>query len=294
MLRGCIPPLERIAGTQWPRSWPSTYPRWRSAWRKAARFGSSGRRGPLGTQHRGEAPSRLLRVGGKRRCEDTGYEGKGQMTPTVLHHMIVSASSLHVDLRLSVEVSTVGRPVARHPPYSPGECFRIRVFGCPRFRGAKPSLQAPTLRRGTSVIRGRALLTRSRPRTVPPGTPRRASPCRSAAWCTDRPVPHGSSGERAGGPAPVQRRCRGLAVAPADAGSVAWGRGRGCLLHAVSRGQAPGSVCRTGRRLPRGPLCRAGRPQHANPRQGPGVMSYHPCKNRSWDERSFSGRVSVR
>jgi len=41
---------------------------------------------------------------------------------------------------------------------------RIRFLGCTRVRGAKQSLQAHTRRRLTSVIQGRALLTRSRPR----------------------------------------------------------------------------------------------------------------------------------
>jgi hypothetical protein len=39
---------------------------------------------------------------------------------------------------------------------------RIRFLGCTRFRGAKHRLQAYTLRRLTSVIRGRAIFTWSR------------------------------------------------------------------------------------------------------------------------------------
>src|SRR5215468_10392433 len=61
---------------------------------------------------------------------------------TVLHHMVVSSHQPHADLLLSMEASTVGMPVTRHPPCSPGRAVFPhpvpRLYSLPRCK-AKPS-----------------------------------------------------------------------------------------------------------------------------------------------------------
>src|SRR5262245_9233086 len=64
------------------------------------------------------------------------------MHPMTLYRMVVLSRQPHADLLLAVEASTVGMPVTRHPPYSPGRAVFphpvLRLYSRPRCK-AKPS-----------------------------------------------------------------------------------------------------------------------------------------------------------
>ena len=145
-------------------------------------------------------------------------------------------------------VSTVGVPVTRPPRADPDVQFsRLRFCGWTRYRGAKPSLPAHTLRRGTAVRRGRG-------DTAPTG---RGAACRPAACAmeTSRRSPQAQSRAARGRSRARPRRWSGPVIAPADAGrrpapAEAGGVGALPCTGGTRRGAAGGrdAACRGARR----------------------------------------------